>query len=722
MTNTKSGAFHYQKRNDNHDRLLAAVNEAALSVRNGWIFFVGMMAFFFIAVAGVTHQDLLLNSPVELPLVKIDIELTRFFQFAPLAVVLFHFGILLQYTLLAGKTLALHDILSAEETEAGENGKHPLRMELSSYFFVQAMAGPARSPILSIFLKAMTLLTLGLFPLILLIYFQTTYLAFHDPVVTWAHRLYVLADLLVLIIIGVFTQFPNQELKDAFSSHIRQHSIGVYLIVSLSGLALFYSFCVATIPDSWLDKTMTALGKPVYLSASLPYGGGNSKGREAFLPTAWLFEGRIDETRGKAASWFSRNLTVIDVDLVPYVNADREKANEVSLHLRGRDLRYADFSQSDMHRADFKEADLTLATLSQANLNYARFRGARLGGSNMRGAKLEHADLRWAKMKNTDLRETLLNNANLSPANLQDANMSGAELQHAKLEWANLLGVNLDQANLREANLSHVNLQGANLNGVELQGADLFKANLHGANLRNAQMQRVILLWANLKAADLRGAKIQGGDLRSSEMQFTDLRGAMMQGVNLKGTRLTFADLRGVKIWQTNPPIENSFKQVVGKNISLKSPSLKEDEQESYNYFHKKTPQKKRREANEKRLALLKNKKTQRAWKNTSEHKVWQDLKTNKEALDEGAYSIGLSEALAKLACHDNSPKAWVANAIIKRATDVYKRQKHTDSTNYFPPFNGNITALYKRLSAESCKMKHKFSKQWLEKLKILAR
>ena len=43
---------------------------------------------------------------------------------------------------------------------------------------------------------------------------------------------------------------------------------------------------------------------------------------------------------------------------MPYVSKDRENANEVSLHLRGRDLRNARFDRSDLHRADMTGAKL----------------------------------------------------------------------------------------------------------------------------------------------------------------------------------------------------------------------------------------------------------------------------------------------------------------------------------------------------------------------------
>ena len=49
-----------------------------------------------VAVAGVTHRDLLLETPVTLPILQVQIQLTQFFQFAPVVLVLFHLGVVSQ--------------------------------------------------------------------------------------------------------------------------------------------------------------------------------------------------------------------------------------------------------------------------------------------------------------------------------------------------------------------------------------------------------------------------------------------------------------------------------------------------------------------------------------------------------------------------------------------------------------------------------------------------
>jgi len=64
--------------------LLEAVNRSSDSAHMAWLIFLFIMTYLTIAVAGVTHRDLLLETPVSLPILQVDIPLTQFFQFAPI--------------------------------------------------------------------------------------------------------------------------------------------------------------------------------------------------------------------------------------------------------------------------------------------------------------------------------------------------------------------------------------------------------------------------------------------------------------------------------------------------------------------------------------------------------------------------------------------------------------------------------------------------------------
>jgi hypothetical protein len=123
--------------------LLEAVNRSSDSANAAWLIYIGLMSYLLITVAGITHKDLLLNSDIPLPILQVKIELTRFFLFAPILLVLIHIGVICQLVLLARKTLEFASAVRLLETT--DQRTHPLRLELDNFFFVQALAGPERS-------------------------------------------------------------------------------------------------------------------------------------------------------------------------------------------------------------------------------------------------------------------------------------------------------------------------------------------------------------------------------------------------------------------------------------------------------------------------------------------------------------------------------------------------------------------------------------------------
>src|SRR5262245_49400434 len=165
--------------------LREAVNNSSDTASTSWLIFLAIMAYFVIAVAGVSHRDLLLETPVTLPIMGVSIQQSLFFQFAPVILVLFHVGVVAQLVLLARKTLEFDHAVRALEMTDRRN--HPLRLELHNFFFVQAVAGPHRSAVMGAFLAGMSWLTLIVLPVVILLFIQLTYLPYHDVDITWSH-------------------------------------------------------------------------------------------------------------------------------------------------------------------------------------------------------------------------------------------------------------------------------------------------------------------------------------------------------------------------------------------------------------------------------------------------------------------------------------------------------------------------------------------------------
>ena len=282
------------------------------------------------------------------------IELTRFFLFAPILLVLIHVGLVSQLVLLARKTLEFAAAIRMLETS--EQRTHPLRLELDNFFFVQAIAGPERSRIVGFFLHGMSWLTLVVMPVVLLLYVQLVFLPYHDVAITWAHRVVLLADIALLVFIGVFlwrleTSFFRRVLAHQPASSRRPD---VHRRAAGGGRRLL----ARRRHHPRRGHRRARRGRPM-------------PGRAGYI-LGYAVPG-VEHAHRKASLFglFHRNLIVTDTDLV----VDKDVTpGEPSINLRGRDLRYAKLDRTDLHQADMTGANLEGASLVGADLRGAWMR------------------------------------------------------------------------------------------------------------------------------------------------------------------------------------------------------------------------------------------------------------------------------------------------------------------------------------------------------------
>src|SRR5271169_1788333 len=105
-----------------------------------WLSYIFVLFYLFIAAAGVTHRDLLFESPVKLPFLNVDLPLTSFFSLGPALFLIVHAYVLLHLMLLTNKVGSFNAEL--EELISEDDVKTRWRRQLPSNIFVQFLAGP----------------------------------------------------------------------------------------------------------------------------------------------------------------------------------------------------------------------------------------------------------------------------------------------------------------------------------------------------------------------------------------------------------------------------------------------------------------------------------------------------------------------------------------------------------------------------------------------------
>src|SRR5260370_26646722 len=90
---------------------LDEANRASDPAWTAWLAFLLLLTYVVVTLASVSHKDLLLNSPVRLPIINADIPLVGFFQFAPAMLLLVYLSLLLQHVILPRKYRRFTDAL-----------------------------------------------------------------------------------------------------------------------------------------------------------------------------------------------------------------------------------------------------------------------------------------------------------------------------------------------------------------------------------------------------------------------------------------------------------------------------------------------------------------------------------------------------------------------------------------------------------------------------------
>lgn len=115
-----------------------AANTASQHARNVYVTFLLFGLYLAIIFGSTTHEQLLRESPVTLPLLNVGLPLVGFYWVAPALFVLLHLNLLLQLILLAGK---LHRLNEAIAQIGGEERQKDERAKLFPFPFTQMLGG-----------------------------------------------------------------------------------------------------------------------------------------------------------------------------------------------------------------------------------------------------------------------------------------------------------------------------------------------------------------------------------------------------------------------------------------------------------------------------------------------------------------------------------------------------------------------------------------------------
>lgn len=393
-----------------------AIEDTAAIGGGLWLSYLFVLFYVGIAAGAVTHADLLLQAPVKLPFLNIELPLLAFFFLAPLLLLLTHAYTLVHLVLLARRVAQFNAIEGLSEA---------WRRRLPSNIFVQFLGAPEedRYGPFGLLLAAILWVTLVVAPIALYLLLEIQFLPYHSWWITWTSRVALLLDLCLLWWLWRKILATRARRRRALAWTAIKMIFGALLTLVVA----LFAWSVATIPREWQEDHLPA-------KSALTWA------REG------LFDGGVDQITRHRTSLFSNTLVLPAFNIYQALKIDDPKKIEwkqTLIDLRGRDLNGAVFTAAILNKADFSGAQL---------------RGASLLSAQLQGASFDYAQLQGAS---------------LSIAQLQGASLLGAQLQGVRLIGAQLQGASLDGAQLQGAWLTQAQLQGASLTDTALWRAVL---------------------------------------------------------------------------------------------------------------------------------------------------------------------------------------------------------------------------------------------------------
>jgi len=488
------------------EALERSLNDSSTRVSTIWISFLIFGLYLVVAAGAVTYRQLLLEGPVKLPALNVDLPLVGFFFLTPILFVIFHTYVLIQVLLLARTAAAYNNVLDRTVRVSTDNAA--MRQRLANTVFAQIFAGSPRERggWLGLLLRLIAWLTLAIAPVLVLLVFQFKFLPYHSHLITWALRLLILLDLIGLLVLWRAARRPDRDLT--------------WRLIFQGRLGWLCAFALAVF--SWVALTFPGESHAKWTRFLQPE---RLPGQAEGLP-----ECQTLSPLHATFPCFDR-FSLWGLDVVDTAKLAKMQKARVEWALAPRERKY-------LH--NFSHRDLNCANLSSADLRRVDLSRARLRGALLPWADLESANLEWADLQGADLHQATLNEAHLYSADLRNAFIESAELMRANLVSAQLQGASLKNAQLYGAELTAAGARGADFSNARLEGASLLATQLQGASLEGAYLQ----------LAHLNGAELQGADLRRADLSGARLDAVGLQGADLSESAMRYSSMFEPRVWR----------------------------------------------------------------------------------------------------------------------------------------------------------------------------
>lgn len=511
------------------DKASASVENASSLSRSLWITFVTLLTYLAVTAGTVTHRDLLLESPLTLPLLDVSMPLVAFFWVTPLILLIFHVYLMLNIALLADTIRLWEDTVRHETRRLGalQSGRQldGLRRQLPNFIAVQILAGPLGvGSGVRFLLKATFLITVAFAPVLVLLEMLMQFLPYHSANVAGLHRVVIAVDLLLL-----WFFWPSITGTDSGVLRRIGRGSGACAIIAI----MIFSNLLATFPgeehhegfvSEWLDAIPIALMND-----------------ENDVPCESLSECLFGQrlTYGRFREGIFANSILISVNELTTRSETEIASMTITNSFVNRDLSQANFSGSDLRKSDFSGAKLDGASFSLSRLDGARFDCSFSG------------DARCTNLEGALFHETSLVRASFTSATLVDAGFVRADLLEADLSQAHATQASFFEVDGRGTKFVSAILTAATIyNHSSFQGADFSMANMDGLKIETSSIDGASFDFTSMDGSSIIDSTAGGAWFNKTSMRGSLVDSTFLGGSVFQDTETTGSSWNAVGIWR----------------------------------------------------------------------------------------------------------------------------------------------------------------------------
>ncbi len=583
--------------------LRESADDSARHLRTLYFTFLLFTFYITIIVFSTTDEQLLLETPITLPLLGVAIPLLGFYAFAPWLTLIFHLHLLNQFYLLSRK---LHHL--CKEIRSLPPHLQKIQRELPfPFLFSHLIVGRHHPVAIKLTLAVAVIVTVIVVPIILLLSIQWQFLPYHHVSVfevprNWMSRNHQLAVLLDMLLLWIFwprmtsikarwqMRWPKSKLwwskmppasprggvslKPPFLFHhnrATKHSptgvkLAFYGAIIATPVIITFLFLVLISVDTLLPS-FDAWEWGIY--------NGSVIAPLLFLLIIWIHLWmtwpRVKDSSGHWKDWglvatrflpliakisiatiSTLTITLISfLIIVPPGDGVEHWANEDDQSQIAQFLDFILHRNLDLNGLELMKNKLAPELIvgwdrppSQPGTAW------RVHGEAM---NLQYRDLRYASLRGATFRKANLEAAQLQHADLWNASLKGVKMnKETRLQGASLFNVNLQDADLSEVDLRSAKLAFAKLNGATLDYALLQHSNLENADLSNAILENAFLQDANLQRANLSNAVFESAYLQGARLMYSTIHNTKFAGAELSDADLQHSTIKKAQFSHAN--------------------------------------------------------------------------------------------------------------------------------------------------------------------------